>query len=203
MKKESKIDYILIGAFKLFLCKEYDRVTIGDLEEEMKISRGSIYYRTKNKEGLYKAVIDKFVFDFFSFDEDDEIDVSRETPFYDFLCVQLDNVGRRMTNLRGMIRTSEISSQYVNLFSSACFHYPGFQEKYREMENLVQEQWKRFYLLGVKSGELRKELDMETMIAMLRTMYYGESFIQSIIGKGLILEDLKNKYMLLYNLIKL
>lgn len=202
MEKGNKIDYILTEAFKLFLCKEYDRVTTGDLEEKMRISRGSIYYRTKNKEGLYKAVIDKFVFDFFSFDEDDEIDVSRETPFYGFLCVQLDNIGRRMANLKEMVCSPEISSQYVNLFSSACFHYSGFQEKYREMENLVENQWKRFYVLGIESGELRKELDMEMVIAMFRSIYYGESFIQSIIGKGLIPEDLKSKYVLLYDFIK-
>ncbi|SUB88578.1 Uncharacterised protein [Porphyromonas macacae] len=45
MEKGNKIDYILTEAFKLFLCKEYDRVTTGDLEEKMRISRGSIYYR--------------------------------------------------------------------------------------------------------------------------------------------------------------
>ena len=50
-KTKDKTDYILQEAFKLFLSKEYVNVTTGDLEEATGITRGSIYYRTKNKEG--------------------------------------------------------------------------------------------------------------------------------------------------------
>lgn len=49
-KTKDKTDYILQEAFKLFLSKEYVNVTTGDLEEATGITRGSIYYRTKNRD---------------------------------------------------------------------------------------------------------------------------------------------------------
>ena len=65
-KKEERKNNILIGAFKLFLSKEYADVVTADLEEITGVTRGAIYYKVKNKEGLYRAVIDKFVFEFLS-----------------------------------------------------------------------------------------------------------------------------------------
>src|SRR5574344_307650 len=197
--KEEKIDFMLKEAFKLFLRKEYADVTTGDLEEAIGISRGSIYYRTKNKEGLYKAVIDKFVFDFLSSEVDNGIDVDKKVPFYSFLCIYLEKINKRMSKIKTNIKTLNISYQYVNLFASACSHYPKFQEKYKDVEELIIAQWNRYYLLGIETGELRKGQDMKTVIAMFRSMYHGDSFIQSIVGGGLNLHELKNKYMLLYD----
>lgn len=61
-KSEERRNQILVGAFKLFLEKEYADVTTADLEEIIGLSRGAIYYKVKNKGGLCKAVIDRFIF---------------------------------------------------------------------------------------------------------------------------------------------
>ncbi len=200
--KEEKVNFMLKEAFKLFLRKEYANVTTGDLEEATGISRGSIYYRTKNKEGLYKAVIDKFVFDFLLSDKNEEATIDKKKPFHGFLCIYLENIEKRMSDIKADIKHLNVSYQYVNMFASACFHYPEFQEKYKDVEDLIVEQWKQYYRLGVEVGELKDEYDMETTIAMFRSLYYGDSFIQSIIGEGLNTKNLKNKYILLYNFIK-
>lgn len=48
-KKEERKNNILIGAFKLFLSKEYADVVTADLEEITGVTRGAIYYKVKNK----------------------------------------------------------------------------------------------------------------------------------------------------------
>ena len=44
-KKEERRNNILLGAFKLFMSKEYANVTTSDLEEVTGVSRGAIYYK--------------------------------------------------------------------------------------------------------------------------------------------------------------
>lgn len=48
-KKEERRYNILLGAFRLFLVKEYADVTTADIEEITRLSRGAIYYKVKNK----------------------------------------------------------------------------------------------------------------------------------------------------------
>lgn len=54
---------ILEGAFRLFLNADYEGASTSDLEAEIGLTRGAIYYSYKSKEELFKAVIDRFVLD--------------------------------------------------------------------------------------------------------------------------------------------
>lgn len=204
MKREKidKTDYILQEAFKLFLSKEYVNVTTGDLEDATGITRGSIYYRTKNKEGLYKAVIDKFIFDFLSNTLNTGIPVSEKTPFWSYIDNELNNIEHRMKLMKENRVDTKISAQYVNLLVSASFHYNGFKGKYNEIERLIHNQWLHYYDLGVKCGELSGDVDSELAISFFRSLYYGESCLLSITGDGLNVQELRKKYILIYNAIK-
>ena len=48
---------ILEGAFRLFLNADYERASTSDLEAEIGLTRGAIYYSYKSNEELFKAVI--------------------------------------------------------------------------------------------------------------------------------------------------
>ena len=103
-----------------------------DLEEIIGLSRGSIYYKVKNKEGLYRAVIDKFVFELLSNSlKRDEL-VSKEKPFLSFIMNELNRTKERMNSVRNTL-IDAISTEYIPLLSSAKFHYEGFNDrcKYR------------------------------------------------------------------------
>ena len=201
-KTKDKTDYILQEAFKLFLSKEYVNVTTGDLEEATGITRGSIYYRTKNKEGLYRAVIDKFIFDFISDALNADIPASEKTPFCTYIDYELNNTEKRMRVMKENRIDKNISAQYVNLLASASFHYNGFVEKYNEIEILIHNQWRHYYDLGVKYGELSGNVESDLAISLFRSLYYGDSFLLAITGDGLSIQELRRKYMLIYNAVK-
>jgi len=99
-KKEERRNNILLGAFKLFMSKEYANVTTSDLEEVTGVSRGAIYYKVKNKDGLYRAVIDKFVFNLIVDSLKRDISVSQKTPFWDFIMNELELIRSRMSLIR-------------------------------------------------------------------------------------------------------
>ena len=53
---------ILEVAFKLFATYSYPDVSYSLLEEATGISRGSMVYYFKNKEGIFSAVLDEFFY---------------------------------------------------------------------------------------------------------------------------------------------
>ena len=203
-KSEKRRDQILAGAFKLFLVKEYADVTTADIEEITGFSRGAIYYKVKNKEGLYKAVIDKFVFELLSNSSNRERSISEETPFRDFIMSELDFTKERMDAVRSTPPPpiDATSTGYINLLSSAKFHYEGFNDRCKALDQEITELWLTFYKKGLSVGELNQSIDPLLVVSMFRSLYYGDSFIQSMIGKDLDIAGLKQKYLLLYNSIR-
>lgn len=200
-KKEERKNNILTGAFKLFLNREYANVITADLEEATGVTRGAIYYKVKNKEGLYRAVIDKFVFDLMSAPSDRDISVSKETPFRDFLVSESELARERMDTLR-KLNIDATSTQYLNLLISAGFHYDGFKDKCRDLERDISELWLTYYRRGIEAGELSNHADPQLVISMFRSLYYGDAFCLSITGGELDIDELKKKYSLLYNTIR-
>lgn len=59
---ESSKDLILKEAFKQFLQKNVEKVTVPELERVTKLQRGAIFYHFKNKEAIFKEVIEVYFF---------------------------------------------------------------------------------------------------------------------------------------------
>lgn len=59
---EKSKDLILKEAFKLFLQKNIEKVTVPELERVTKLQRGAIFYHFKDKETIFKEVIEKYFF---------------------------------------------------------------------------------------------------------------------------------------------
>ncbi|OFO51166.1 TetR family transcriptional regulator [Porphyromonas sp. HMSC077F02] len=201
-KSEERRNQILVGAFKLFLVKEYADVTTADLEEIIGLSRGAIYYKVKNKEGLYRAVIDKFVFELLSNSLEREELASNEKPFLSFIMNELNHTKERMNSVRNSLIYVN-STEYINLLSSAKFHYEGFNDRCKALDQEITQLWLTYYEKGLSAGELNQSIDPPLVVSMFRSLYYGDSFIQSITGNELDIEELKNKHLLLYNSIRL
>ena len=201
-KSEERRNQILVGAFKLFLVKEYADVTTADLEEIIGLSRGAIYYKVKNKEGLYRAVIDKFVFELLSNSLEREELASNEKPFLSFIMNELIHTKERMNSIRNSLIDAN-STEYINLLSSAKFHYEGFNDRCKALEQEITQMWLTYYEKGLSAGELNQSIDPPLVVSMFRSLYYGDSFIQSITGNELDIDELKKKYLLLYNSIRL
>lgn len=94
------------------------------------------------------------------------------------------------------------ATHFFNLLTSANFHYAGFSDRCKELENEIMDCWLKHYHRGVEAGELKESLDPQSIISMCRSLYYGDAFYMSITGGELDIEELKNKYSLLYHTIQ-
>lgn len=54
-------DYIIDEAFKLFLNHSYEAVSISEISKAIGFTKGALYHHFKNKEELFKSVVDKFL----------------------------------------------------------------------------------------------------------------------------------------------
>ena len=59
---ENSRELILKEAFKLFLQRNVEKVTVPELERVTKLQRGAIFYHFKDKETIFKEVIAKYFF---------------------------------------------------------------------------------------------------------------------------------------------
>lgn len=63
MNKNNRKDHLYAVAFKLFLTKHYDAVSISDIENESGMTRGAITYYGKDKRGLFYDVVRHYLID--------------------------------------------------------------------------------------------------------------------------------------------
>jgi len=54
-------EYIIDQAYKLFLTKSYEAVSISDISNAIGLTKGALYHHFLTKEELFKAVIDKYL----------------------------------------------------------------------------------------------------------------------------------------------
>ena len=56
-EKETKRNYIMESAQKLFASKDYDEVSMNSIAKEVGVNKATLYYYFKNKEALYFAIV--------------------------------------------------------------------------------------------------------------------------------------------------
>ena len=59
---ENSRELILKEAFKLFLQKNVEKVTVPELERVTKLQRGAIFYHFKDKNAIFEEVIERYFF---------------------------------------------------------------------------------------------------------------------------------------------
>lgn len=87
MARKSSKENIVKEAFRLFILKGYDRVSIAEIENAANVSRGLVFYYFKSKEDMFKSVGDMFFFNHISSSNEgsqSKYSIS-ETPLRDFI----------------------------------------------------------------------------------------------------------------------
>ena len=115
---------------------------------------------------------------------------------------ELNLTKERMNSVRNTLIDAN-STEYINLLSSAKFHYAGFNDRCKALDQEITQLWLTYYEKGLSARELNQSIDPLLVVSMFRSLYYGDSFIHSITGNELDIDELKKKYLLLYNSIRL
>lgn len=102
---------ILEVAFKLFSAYSYPDVSYSLLEEASGISRGSMVYYFRNKEGIFRAVVNTFLINIGNFQEIPEEDRSSLKKFYHSFVESVKNV----RTIRKKYNIANLSEAVINI----------------------------------------------------------------------------------------
>ena len=152
IKMDNTKEFIIDEAFNLFLNHSYEAVSISDISKAIGLTKGALYHHFKNKEELFKSVVDKYLFI-------PEVVADIETISLNEL-IQL-TIALSEKVIRNLSSSSLVFMpiNYMSLFIDAFRHYPGYAESKGEFINNEIEKTKRVLENAIKSGEIREDIN--------------------------------------------
>lgn len=193
--KNYDIDRILKPAFKLFLMYNYESVSTARLEEETGLTRGAIFFKYKTKDALFKAVIDRYIFDFNPGSLESEY--KNFGSLKDFIDAFLLCIEKRMNEMR-LLGISNVHRGYFNLLYQAVKYYPSFSEKITDIFDEGLKIWVNIVSKAKDTGEIKPICDVHKTALQFRCIYSGMAFENSL-NKGLDVKELREIFYSFYN----
>jgi AcrR family transcriptional regulator len=199
-------EYIIRRAFDVFMNKGYDSASISVLQEELGMSRGAMYRYFKNKEELFKAVIDSYLFRLF----DKLLQNVNENLT---VAEMIEIIYRRQKLVLNAFTRAGVTHMfflnYTALVIQAAKHYPDFIERYKIIHNGLLRNWENALSNSIEAGEIRSDINIEIMSILFNSVSVRESSgnkndDQSMFTVNVMRDMEKRKVVLdyLYSLIK-
>jgi AcrR family transcriptional regulator len=189
-------EYIIEQAYRLFLSKNYEAVSISDISKAIGLTKGALYHHFVNKEDLFKAVIDKFL-KTLTLGE-----LSPDISLKDFI-TELVRHARHVVESIHETPAQFVPVNYLSLIIDAFRHYPGYEEENLQWFSKETARIKSVIDNAVKTGEIRSDVN---------TQYLAPTFFSISLGiatnliqypsPGPIVEAYKQQLDEFYNLLK-
>lgn len=159
-------EYIIIKAIPLFLANSYEAVSISDISNAIGFTKGALYHHFKNKEELFKAVIDKcFVIH--------EIELNEETAtLLEFSEACLSHAKQTLQNLFSYTQGFEVID-YIALIADGFRHYPGFADQKIAYTLTETNKIRNIIIKSIERGEIRSDID---------TSLIAQSYFSNMLG---------------------
>lgn len=151
-KMDNTKEFIIDEAFKLFLIRSYEAVSISEISQAIGFTKGALYHHFKNKEELFKSVIDKYV-------HMPELIADVDTiSLEEFIQLSVTQTEKIIRNLFGfsLVYTP---INYISMFADAFRHYTGYAELKGDFINNEIEKTKKVIENAIKSGEIRDDIN--------------------------------------------
>lgn len=191
--KDSK-ENIIKTSFALFLQKGYKEVTIINIMEATKLSKGAIYHYFKSKEEIYYATLDTYYFNLL---QTDNLNLSTGNFRQDihFLCGYAASLFHNIENLK----EEGLDYPIRNFFS-----YQLESEKNETIRKKIFETVSD-YKDGIKilvgaacdRGQIKKELDVDTVTLQIIALLEGTAIHHSTVKRN-VKKILLEKYEMIF-----
>lgn len=189
-------EYIVDKAYRLFLNHSYEAVSISMISDEIGLTKGALYHHFKNKEELFRAVIDKHFSNIIVIPEYN----ADETTLEEYTAYCIKSAYNILKNLYQSVENfSHIN--FLSLLADGFRHYEGFSEiKLKFIDDNI-ETVERI----INNAILRKEIrdDIDTHIVAIQYFSLSVGLAVDIIHNRPIEEAVKTMSKQLNQLYKL
>ena len=162
MRREATKAAVLEAAEKVFLSQGYEGATIKAIADEAGVSPGTVLNAEPSKAALLMAILSN------------EVEIIAESVEQMEAALSGNLADRIIALMQIML---EGQSRNSELFAAAVGHSwmvadPTYQASFDEME-LAWRPLRRILEAGIADGELRQDVDVDTLIAVLTDLFLG------------------------------
>ena len=188
-------EYIIDEAYKLFLSKSYEAVSISDISEAIGFTKGALYHHFVNKEDLFKAVIDKYM------KVIGLVDIKEDITLAEFIELDISHLKKIVYTIS--IDESFVPVNYLSFLIDALRHYPGFAGEYEMFFAEVINKLKTILTNAIKKGEIRNDIDVDLVALNIFSTTVGitANFFRHLSPEEAI-ESFKNQMFEYYKILK-
>ena len=190
-------EYILQKAFEQYLLRGYSGVSISVLQQQLNIGRATLYYYFKDKETLFRAILDKyFMEDIRSFEA-----ISPDITISELIEKRIAVSQKIKNNIRSLNNQTLSISNFSALLLFAYTHYDDFKHFVKNMQQCNIIQWKKAISNSMNLSEIKPDVNIDVVAALFANIKDG---YESGVSAEPVITDtfLKTSYYYLYNLIK-
>lgn len=197
-KGEASRQKILMEAFRLFATMPYEQVSFSVMEKEIGISRGSMVYYFKNKEGLFQEVLKTLVYGTSSIKAVPEAYKLSLCSFYNYFIEILKREQEKIKQ-SGIVNLNEA---LMRIESSALSYTENFKVLTAQWFEEEQQIWKDVIDNAISTGEIKANVDSSVLSHVFEDCYLGNAFKGVFSYDGYNIEELKREFDQVYELLK-
>ncbi|MDR1729198.1 MAG: TetR/AcrR family transcriptional regulator [Prevotellaceae bacterium] len=211
-KSDSTRNKIYEEAFRLFISKPYELVTINDLEKAIGKTRGAVFYHVKDKHDLFEKVINKYFTKSQNIYEIVGEDIlEKDLTLLEFINLYLDANEKKIKELFNFAKINKdsisqknitkIESVYLSLLSSTGYYLDYYNDEMELNFTMDRNTWTFFIQKGIENGEIKPDINAALFGEIFSSVFVGRSF-QDSLTKGVNLNEIKKLFMEIYDKIK-
>lgn len=203
MSRKSHKRELFRVAFKMFILKLFDGVSIPDIEKATGFTRGTIFHYADTKLDLFRQVVEYYVLE--RQDIDRKIQVADDCTLRQFIDTYVKGVEQTMETLHEIIGMDvpmrDCSRAYLNMTSQVSVLLPEVQKAFLNAMAKEERLWMEVIARGVENGELRSDVQPAILAKIMMSLFYGRAFQDSLIN-GMDPKLLKEEMLAVYEMIK-
>ena len=203
MSRKSHKRELFRVAFKMFILKSFDGVSIPDIEKATGFTRGTIFHYADTKLDLFRQVVEYYVLE--RQDIDRKIQVADDCTLRQFIDTYVKGVEQTMETLHEIIGMDvpmrDCSRAYLNMTSQVSVLLPEVHKAFLNAMAKEERLWIEVIGRGVENGELRSDVQPAILAKIMMSLFYGRAFQDSLIN-GMDPKLLKEEMLAVYEMVK-
>lgn len=203
MSRKSHKRELFRVAFKMFILKSFDGVSIPDIEKATGFTRGTIFHYADTKLDLFRQVVEYYVLE--RQDIDRKIQVADDCTLRQFIDTYVKGVEQTMETLHEIIGMDvpmrDCSRAYLNMASQVSVLLPEVHKAFLNAMAKEERLWIEVIGRGVESGELCSDVQPAILAKIMMSLFYGRAFQDSLIN-GMDPKLLKEEMLAVYERVK-
>ena len=203
MSRKSHKRELFRVAFKMFILKSFDGVSIPDIEKATGFTRGTIFHYADTKLDLFRQVVEYYVLE--RQDIERKIQVADDCTLWQFIDTYVKGVEQTMETLHEIIGMDvpmrDCSRAYLNMTSQVSVLLPEVHKAFLNAMAKEERLWMEVIARGVENGELRNDVQPAILAKIMMSLFYGRAFQDSLIN-GMDPKLLKEEMLAVYERVK-